>query len=62
MGLEQDKENELFNIIILIANIYIYVYIYIKCRLKANPPNRFLFEKIVIVQRMKWNFSSLGWG
>ena len=28
MGLEQDKENELFNIIILIANIYIYVYIY----------------------------------
>ena len=46
MGLEQqDKDNELFNIIILIAKKTIQ-----KCRWKALPPNRFIFEKYLIDQ------------
>ena len=47
MGLgQQDRKNELFNIITLIAKKAIY-----KCRLKATPPNRFIFEKYLIDQR-----------
>ena len=46
MGLEQqDKDNELCNIIILIAQKTIQ-----KCRWKATTPNRFIFEKYLIDQ------------
>ena len=45
MGLEQQgKENELLTFIILIAK-------HNKCRVKAIPPNRYIFEKYLNDQR-----------